>query len=160
MLLKCPTCKIFFCPQAVAFLLALAYFSKELEAIPNNVSACWTYLSRSLQTQHCLANVLLGRFQHYMFLQQFQASGYRLYHQLPYSADKSWVTFLVRNSTGKNCRAVFPQGLQMTLTFVKFFIQVQKKLFQGQRILFVQALENSKWKFSCWEKYFVQYETY
>lgn len=77
-----------------------------------------------------------------MFLQRFQASGYRLYHHLP--ADKGWVTFLVRTSIGKNCRAVFPQGLQMTLISVRFFIQVQKKLLQGQRILFIQALESSK----------------
>lgn len=91
-----------------------------------------------------LQSVFLGRFQHCMFLQQFQASGYRPYGQHPQPPDKGWVTFLVRTSIDENCRAVLPQGLQMTLTFVRFFIQVQKKLFQGQRILFVQALESSK----------------
>lgn len=32
----------------------------------------------------------------------------------------------------------------MTLTFARFFIQVQKKPFQGQRILFVEALKAQK----------------
>lgn len=40
-------------PNKGAFLLALAYFPKELEAIPNNVSACWTCFSRCLQTSSC-----------------------------------------------------------------------------------------------------------
>lgn len=72
------------------------------------------------------------------------ASGYGLHGHLPHPPEKGWVTFLVKTSISENCRAVFPKCSQMTLTFARFFIQVQKKPFQGQRILFVEDLKAQK----------------
>lgn len=61
-------------------------------------------------------------------------------------SERGWVTFLVKTPIPENCRAVFPKYSWMTLTFARFFIQVQKKPFRGQGILFVEALKSSKSK--------------
>ena len=98
-----PTYKTFFSPKTVAFLLALAFFPKELEVIPNSVSACWAHFPGCLQAQRHLAKSSAGEFSTLYVSATFlmTASGYGPHGHLPHPPEKGWVMFLARTITVK-----------------------------------------------------------